>query len=88
MSFVIIGDAFTFPEGTAATNRVHTYARGFFENGIAVHVICFGNYYNNEGDGIYNGINYYHPFKKRKRSNYLRLPVPEVWWLMQVSHQN
>ncbi len=71
MSLVIIGDAFTFPEGNAATNRVHTYARGFYENGLTVHVICFRSYYNNDGDGKFNEINFYHPFGKRKRSRYL-----------------
>jgi hypothetical protein len=39
MSVVIFGDVFTFPEGNAATNRVYTYAKGFIENGIDVHVI-------------------------------------------------
>jgi hypothetical protein len=41
MSIVIYGDVFTFPECSAATNRVYTYAKGFIENGISVHVICF-----------------------------------------------
>ena len=69
MSFVIFGDSFTFPEGNAATNRVHTYAKGFRENGISVHVICFSNEYNNLGDSIINGIYYYHPVGQR-RSKY------------------
>lgn len=70
MSLVIFGDAFTFPEGNAATNRVHTYAKGFLENGIKVHVICFGSTYNNEGDGIFQNISFYHPFGSRQRSKY------------------
>jgi glycosyltransferase involved in cell wall biosynthesis len=70
MSFVIFGDSFTFPEGNAATNRVHTYAKGFLENGIKVHVICFADEYNTLGDNITNGIYYYHPFKQKRRSKY------------------
>src|SRR5665647_438166 len=60
----------SFPEGNAATNRVHTYAKGFTENGITVHVISFGNEYTNNGDGKINGIYYYRPFGQRKRSKY------------------
>lgn len=70
MSIIIFGDTFTFPDGNAATNRVHTYAKGFHENGMNVHVICFASRYNTSGDGITNGIQYYHPFGQRRRSNY------------------
>lgn len=70
MSLVIFGDAFTFPEGNAATNRVHAYAKGFLENGLGVHVICFGSNYNNEGDGTFQNISFYHPFGSRPRSKY------------------
>lgn len=70
MSYVVFGDSFTFPEGNAATNRVHTYAKGFYENGIIVHVICFENEYLAVSDGMINGINYYHPFGQRLRSKY------------------
>lgn len=62
MSVVIFGDAFTFPEGNAATNRVHTYAKGFKEAGVNVHVICFDNEYIQVNDGTINGIRFYHPF--------------------------
>lgn len=68
MSYVIIGDLFTFPEGEAATNRVHTYAKGFVSNGRDVHVICFGNVYTHYGTGEISGIKYYHPFEQTKRS--------------------
>ncbi len=71
MSIVIFGDDFAFPEGDAATNRIHTYAKGFVENGIQVHVICFANVYNADTTGLINGINYYHPFGKRTRSAFL-----------------
>jgi glycosyltransferase involved in cell wall biosynthesis len=71
MSIIIFGDSFSFPEGLASTNRVHTYAKGFFENGVNVHVICFRSQYNNGGDGVTNGINFYHPFGNRERSNSL-----------------
>src|ERR1035437_795418 len=70
MAFVIFGDKFTFPEGNAATNRVYTYAKGFYENGLKVHVICFSSEYNTVGDGIINEIYFYHPFGQRKRSKY------------------
>lgn len=73
MSIIIFGDSFTFPDGNAATNRVHTYAKGFYENGISVHVICFASQYSNSGNGITNGIHYYHPFGQSKRSIYFLL---------------
>lgn len=71
LSIVIFGDDFAFPEGDAATNRIHTYAKGFIENGIHVHVICFANVYNADTAGSINGINYYHPFGERTRSKFL-----------------
>lgn len=70
MAIVIFGDSFSFPEGNAATNRVHTYAKGFYENGINVHVISFGSRYNNAGKGMIDGIYFYHPFSQKKRSKY------------------
>jgi len=70
MSIIIFGDLFTFPEGSAATNRVYTYARGFIENGINVHVICFENSYLDLKAGIVDRMYYYHPFPPRKRSKY------------------
>ena len=70
MAIIIFGDSFSFPEGNAATNRVHTYTKGFNENGIAVHVICFANEYLQTDDGITNGIYFYHPFGQKKRSKY------------------
>src|SRR5690348_15722927 len=68
MSIVIFGDNFSFPEGSAATGRVHTYAKGFKENDIKVHVICFSSQYSNSGNGVFNGINYYYPFEEKERS--------------------
>jgi len=70
MSVVIFGDLFSFPEGSAATNRVHTYAKGFHENGLSVHVICFGNEYVPALNGITNGIHFYHPFGQKERAGY------------------
>lgn len=70
MAFVILGDAFTFPDGNAATNRVFTYAKGFIENGVSTHVICFRNDLRNDYDGISNDIHYYHPYGQTKRSKY------------------
>jgi glycosyltransferase involved in cell wall biosynthesis len=79
MAYVIIGDTFTFPEGDAATNRVYTYAKGFLENNLKIHVICFGTEYNGVGDGILNGIYYYHPFGIRERSKYF---IVRRWFMM------
>jgi len=70
MSIVIFGDIFTFPEGNASTNRVHTYAKGFIENGIKVHVISFESLYNVDGNGEINGISFYLPFGQVNRSKY------------------
>ncbi|MGE5406714.1 MAG: glycosyltransferase family 4 protein [Methanosarcina sp.] len=70
MSYVIFGDLFTFPEGEAATNRVHTYGKGFVSNGKKVHVICFGNVYTHFINGEINGIKFYHPYGQTKRSRY------------------
>ena len=70
MSIVIFGDSFSYPEGDASTNRVQTYSKGFYENGINVHVICFRNEYNVPADGVFNGIFFYNPFQEMIRSNY------------------
>jgi glycosyltransferase involved in cell wall biosynthesis len=70
MSIVIFGDLFSFPDGGAATNRVHYYARGFKENGINVSVICFLSRYSDNEDGIIDGIRYYYPFQEKTRSRY------------------
>jgi glycosyltransferase involved in cell wall biosynthesis len=69
MSFIIFGDLFTFPDGQAATNRVYTYAKGFQENGVSVHVIVFSSTYNELHNGTVDGICYYHPFGQKKRSD-------------------
>lgn len=68
MSYIIIGDLFTFPQGEAATNRVHSYGKGLVSNGKNVHVICFGNDYTEYMDGEVDGIRYYHPFGQKKKS--------------------
>lgn len=70
MAFIIFGDSFTFPEGNAATNRVYTFARGFSENGINTHVICFQNEYPDNCNGVTDGIKYYHPFNQTKRNSF------------------
>jgi glycosyltransferase involved in cell wall biosynthesis len=70
MSYIIFGDLFTFPEGDASTNRVHSYSKGFIENGKKIHVICFGNVYTQYIDGEINGVRYYHPYRQIKRSRY------------------
>lgn len=71
MSIIIFGDLFSFPEGSAATNRVYTYAMGFNENKINAHVICFTNDYVDKHEGIIEGVNYYQPFKQKNRNKYL-----------------
>ena len=70
MAFIIFGDTFTFPDGNAATNRVHTYAKGFKENNIFPFVICFRNEYTSDIEGTTQGIEYYYPFEQRQRSKY------------------
>jgi glycosyltransferase involved in cell wall biosynthesis len=70
MSYIIIGDLFTFPDGEAATNRVHTYAKGLSVNGREVHVICLRNDYLPDFDGVTDGIKYYRPFGQSVRSRY------------------
>ena len=69
MAFVIFGDSFSFPEGNASTNRVYTFAKGFIENGINVHIICFGNEYLEKHNGEVENIKYYHPFGQVERSS-------------------
>lgn len=69
-AYIIIGDSFTFPEGDAATNRVFTYARGFFENSIATHVVAFRDDYLPYHNGEIEGVKYYHPFARAERSPY------------------
>lgn len=71
MSYIIFGDLFTFPEGNAATNRVHTYAKGFKEHGINCHVITFFNQYSEQFEGSTDGYRYYIPFKQKKRGKHL-----------------
>ena len=70
MAIVIFCESSSFPEGNAATNRIHTYAKGFTENGITVHVISFANEYLSNSNGVINGIYFYHPFGQEKRSIY------------------
>lgn len=70
MAILIFGDSFTFPDGKAATNRVHTYAKGFQENDTNAYVISFGNSYNAIGEGDVNGIKFYNTFGLRLRSKY------------------
>jgi|WetSurMetagenome_2_1015567.scaffolds.fasta_scaffold82405_2 glycosyltransferase involved in cell wall biosynthesis len=70
MSIIIFGDLFSFPEGNAATNRVHTYAKGFIEHGVSTHVICFANEYRTLNNGDYDGIKYYYPFDQTSRNKY------------------
>ncbi len=67
MTYIIIGDSFTFPDGDAATNRVFTYAKGFVENGINVYVIGFRNDYLPVNEGEINGIRFVHPFNRNTR---------------------
>lgn len=74
MSIVILGDLFSIPEGSAATNRVYTYAKGFEAAGVRTHVVGFLNTYMEQPDGVNDGISYYNPFgqKERSRSFFMR----------------
>jgi glycosyltransferase involved in cell wall biosynthesis len=67
MTYIIIGDSFTFPDGDAATNRVFTYAKGFVENGVNVYVVGFRNDYLSVNEGEIKGIRYVHPFNRKAR---------------------
>jgi glycosyltransferase involved in cell wall biosynthesis len=69
MSIVIFGDNFSFPEGNAATNRVYSYAKGFIENRVITCVICFRNDYMDDGDGIIEEIQYFHPINRKVRDS-------------------
>lgn len=68
-AIIIFGETFTFPGGTAATNRVHTYAKGFTEHGIKSIVICFRNDYMQTSRGSFDNIDYYYTFNQNQRSN-------------------
>ena len=67
---IIFGDTFTFPEGNAATNRVHTFAKGFMDNNLSAFVICFRNDYPENIEGTYDGIGYFYPYGQKVRSNH------------------
>jgi glycosyltransferase involved in cell wall biosynthesis len=69
-AIVIFGDTFTFPEGNAATNRVHTFAKGFLEHNLKAVVICFRNEYTEDIRGIFEGIEFCYPFGQKARSKY------------------
>ena len=69
-AIIIFGDTFTFPEGNAATNRVHTYAKGFLENGMKAFVVCFRNDYIETPGGTFEGIDYNYPFGQTARNKY------------------
>lgn len=68
-AIIIFGDTFTFPDGNAATNRVHTFAKGYSELGIKAIVICFRNDYMENNIGTFQDIDYYYPFNQTRRSN-------------------
>lgn len=69
MSVVFFGDLFQFPEGSAATNRLFTYAHGLMEQGVKVNVVCYASYYLPQPNGIADGVTYYTPFNQVERSN-------------------
>ena len=78
MSLIIFGDAFTFPEGNASTNRVFTYAKGFAENGKSTYVVTLGNDYQNNKEGVIEGIHYHVAFKPvYKCKNFLKRNFPK-----------
>jgi len=72
MVYLIFGDAFTFPEGDASTNRVYSYANGFIENGLDVAIICFRNDNRAKYSGEVDRIRYYYPYSRsQERANFL-----------------
>jgi glycosyltransferase involved in cell wall biosynthesis len=84
MAIVIFGDNFSFPEGNAATNRVYTYAKGFIENDVNAYVICFGNDYLANSDGVVEEIQFFHPLNQKKRNKYLIIRN----WYKTIKHIN
>jgi glycosyltransferase involved in cell wall biosynthesis len=81
MSIIIFGDLFSFPEGNAATNRVHTYAKGFLEYKQSTRVICFAYEYHSQNEGKFDGIHYYYPFNRSIRN---RLFLIRRWQKLQI----
>lgn len=75
MSFVILGELFTFPEGNAATNRVYNYAKGFIENGVNSYVICFRDEYTDTKEGVSQGVKYFIPFPAVKKNNSVLIKI-------------
>lgn len=69
MAIIIFGDNFSFPEGSAGTNRLYTYAKGFIENNVKTYVICFKNDYIKNGNGTVEGIEYFNPLNQSVKSN-------------------
>jgi len=69
-AIIIFGDTFTFPDGNAATNRVHTFAKGFLANHVSAYVICFKNDYTENIQGTFERIGYYLPYGQKVRSKY------------------
>ena len=69
-AIIVFGDTFTFPEGNAATNRVHTFAKGFLENKLAAFVICFRNEYTENIEGTFEGIGYCYPYGQKVRNKH------------------
>lgn len=57
-----------FPEGNAATNRVHNYAKGYMENGINVHVLCFLNVFSDHNEGYFEGIHFFNVYNQKSRN--------------------
>lgn len=68
MTVIIFGDNFSFPEGTAGTNRIITYAKGFVDNNVNTYVICFKNYYTENHFGTIDRIKYFNPLFQARRN--------------------
>jgi glycosyltransferase involved in cell wall biosynthesis len=80
MSYIIIGNVFTFPEGNASTNRVYTYAKGFAEIGINTHVVTVGDDYQKQKTGEIEGIKFFNSFKPDSRnSNFFLRNIPKFF---------
>ena len=77
MTYLIFGDTFTFPEGSAATNRVYNYAKGFIKQNTNIEILCFNNTYSGAKSGTTEGINYYCAFEQTYRS---RLFIKRRWF--------
>jgi glycosyltransferase involved in cell wall biosynthesis len=71
-NLIIVGKL-DYPFGNAPSNRVHSYAKGLFEEGFQIVVICTNPPFNEPTDfptsGTFENIDYYYPTGLVKKKN-------------------